>query len=527
MHTQYKSVHIFYVFFDFLCLLCYLCSVNKKILALALPSIASNITVPLLGLCDVTIMGHIGGATSIAAIAIGSMIFNVMYWLFGFLRMGTSGLTAQAYGRETSVGEGEPGAGLTALTPNQDPRPAVYPLSQDNSQSALPSSLRILKSSLLAGLLLGLAIVVLQVPLQWLSFWLMQMQDDVAGLCTHYYYTCVWGAPAMLGLYSLMGWFIGMQDTRTPMVIAIGQNVLNIALSLTLVIMLKMGIVGVALGTMVSQWAAFLAALAFARHRVGTHFRLCLPIFSRRATSIPEKSSGETQNNIRADSQSERFGLTVRTVQTPSPNRSDRKRQLSFVKVYSDIFLRTLCLVAVNLYFTSAGSAQGALTLAANTLLMQFFMFFSYVMDGFAFAGEALAGKSYGAGDKVGLRRVVELLFRWGLGVAVVFTIAYWLLGGEVLSLLTSDREVIAAAEGYMVWAVLIPVAGMAAFVWDGIFIGITATRGMLWSCLVASVAFFAVYLLLAPIMANHALWLAMLVYLALRGLLQTLIFIH
>ena len=442
----------FLTFFSIFCGFCFtFAAVNRKILALALPSIASNITVPLLGLCDVTIMGHIGGATSIAAIAVGSMIFNVMYWLFGFLRMGTSGITAQAYGR---------GGGM----------------------------LEILKSSLLMALLLGAAIVVLQVPLQWLSFWLMQMQDDVSQLCIHYYYICVWGAPAMLGLYSLMGWFIGMQDTRTPMMIAIGQNVMNILLSLFLVIVLHLGIVGVALGTMLSQWAAFLAALLFAKRKV-----------EEKGLQRP-------------------LGFTQKTL----------KRLLTpHFRVYLDIFLRTLCLVAVNLYFTSAGSAQGALTLAANTLLMQFFMFFSYVMDGFAFAGEALAGKSYGAGDGVTLRRVVRLLFGWGLAVAAIFTVAYWLLGTEVLRLLTSDAEVVTAAEGYMAWAVLIPAAGMAAFVWDGIFIGITETRGMLWSCLVASVAFFAIYLLLAPIMANHALWLALLVYLALRGLLQTLIFIH
>ena len=181
--------------------------------------------------------------------------------------------------------------------------------------------------------------------------------------------------------------------------------------------------------------------------------------------------------------------------------------------------------MAVNFYFTSAGAAQGALVLAANTLLMQFFMFFSYVMDGFAFAGEALAGKSYGAGDTAGLRRVVGLLFRWGVGVAAVFTVAYALFGCELLALLTSDGDVVAAARGYLVWAVLIPAAGMAAFVWDGIFIGITATRDMLRACLVAGVAFFAVYFALRANMANHALWLAMLVYLALRGAVQTLAF--
>ena len=428
---------------------------NKKILSLALPSIASNITVPLLGLCDVTIMGHIGGATSIAAIAVGSMIFNVMYWLFGFLRMGTSGITAQAVGRLGVSGE-------------------------DGGVSG--ECLGILRSSLLTALTFGLAIVVLQVPLQWLTFWLMQVPEDVNALCTLYYYICVWGAPAMLGLYSLTGWFIGMQDTRTPMTIAIGQNVVNILLSLFLVIVLHLGIVGVAVGTLVSQWAAFLTALVLSKRGV------------------------RGGNGV------------VRGYHPPLPKH--------LLKVYLDIFLRTLCLVAVNLFFTSAGAAQGALTLAANTLLMQFFMFFSYVMDGFAYAGEALAGKSYGGGDLPQLRRVTVLLFRWGALVTVLFTITYWAAGPHILALLTSDALVVAAAGRYLPWVVLIPAVGMAAFVWDGIFIGITDTRGMLVSSFVATLLFFALWLLLAPTMGNNALWLALSAYLMLRGVVQTWIYL-
>lgn len=469
---------------------------NKKILSLALPSIASNITVPLLGLCDVTIMGHIGGATSIAAIAVGSMIFNVMYWLFGFLRMGTSGLTAQAVGRMEVLevrGQNSP-SNLPPLTSHSSPQES-HPSPQEfhpSPQEPHLSPLSILKSSLRAALCIGLAIVALQVPLQWLSFWLMQVPDEVYGLCTHYYYICVWGAPAMLGLYSLTGWFIGMQDTRTPMTIAIGQNVLNILLSLFLVIVLHLGIVGVAIGTLVSQWAAFVAVLLRYKSRVKSN------------------KCGYTSHDETVSKSNHTYNFSLFTY---------------YLKIYLDIFLRTLCLVAVNLYFTSAGAAQGALTLAANTLLMQFFMFFSYVMDGFAYAGEALAGKSYGAGDLTTLRRVVVQLFRWGVGVAVVFTAAYWLLGPMVLSLLTSDAQVIATATVYLPWAVLIPAAGMAAFVWDGIYIGLTATRAMLWTCLASAIAFFAVYLLLRPTMANHALWLAMTAYLALRGLLQSVLY--
>ena len=423
-------------------------STDRKILQLALPSIVSNITVPLLGLCDVTIMGHVGGAAHIGAITVGSMVFNVMYWLFGFLRMGTSGLTAQAWG----------GRHLTDVT-------------------------AMLWRGLGVGIGLGLLIVVLQVPIGRLAFWLMQPTDEVVRLCTPYYYIGIWGAPAVLGLYALTGWFIGMQNTRTPMLIAIAQNVANIALSLLLVVGLEMGVEGVAIGTVTAQWLGFLTALLLLLSRYGKLLRR------------------------------HRAGL-----------RSMFSRLGHFFRLNLDIFMRTVCLVAVNLYFTSAGAAQGALILAANALLMQLFMLFSYVMDGFAYAGEALAGRYYGAGNDAMLRHTVKRLFRWGVGVAVVFTLLYGLGGEAFLSLLTTDDRVTATARTFLPWAVLIPAAGMAAFVWDGVFIGLTATRDMLVACLVASVVFFAVCLSLFTAMGNHALWLALLLYLALRGIVQTVI---
>lgn len=436
-------------------------AIDREIWRLTLPSIVTNITVPLLGLCDVTVMGHVGGATHIGAIAVGSMIFNVMYWLFGFLRMGTSGLTAQAYGRQSVSGG-------------------------DGSQ---PSTSDILQGSLLSALLLGVAIVVLQVPLQLLTFWLMQPTPDVGALCIPYYYTCVWGAPAVLGLYALTGWLVGMQDTRLPMLIAIGQNVVNILASLLLVLVFHLGVQGVALGTLIAQWAGF----AFA---VGCILR-----------SNKLKAAGHWRLKFGARHFAAHFSL------------------LANGRVYLEIFLRTVCLVAVNLYFTSAGAAQGADILAANTLLMQLFTLFSYVMDGLAFSGEALVGKSYGAADQRQQRLTVGHLFAWGGGVAALFTAAYWIGGTAFLGLLTSDAQVVDTAAAYLPWAVLIPVAGTAAFVWDGVFIGITATRGMLWACLVAAVCFFAIYLLLSPSLHNHALWLALIVYLAVRGIVQTVYF--
>ena len=434
--------------------------IDREILRLALPNIVSNITVPLLGLCDVTIMGHVGGATHIGAIAVGSMIFNVMYWLFVFLRMSTSGLTAQAYGAARWD--------LTRAT---------------------------LRRGMTMALGFGLAIVVLQVPLRSLTFWLMQASGEVERLCTPYYYTCVWGAPAVLGLYVITGWLIGMQNTKVPMMIAIGQNMVNIAVSLILVIGFGMGIKGVALGTLIAQWAGFLIGLM---------------LIPKSLTPAPSRG-GEGSDYLAAETDEN----TGKEVMAP----------LSFARGAggeASLFLRTVCLVSVNLYFTSAGSAQGTLILAANTLLMQFFTIYSYMMDGFAFAGEALAGRYLGADDKVMLQSTVRRLFLWGCGVALFFTIVYWFGGPLLLRLLTSDAEVVGVALGYLPWAVLIPVAGMAAFVWDGIFIGTTLSRGMLVSCFWAAVTFFGIWFLLFPCFHNHALWIALLAYLAMRGILQT-----
>jgi MATE family multidrug resistance protein len=427
---------------------------NRQILLLAVPSIVQNITVPLLGLCDVAIAGHIGDAVTIGAIAVGSMIFNVMYWLCGFLRMGTSGITAQALGGRR-IGD------------------AVCALRQ----------------GLMVALSIGIAIVALQLPLRSLSLWLMQPTADVASLCLPYYNICVWGAPAVLGLYALTGWFIGMQNTRTPMVIAIVQNVVNIVASLLFVVVGGMGIEGIATGTLVAQWTGFALALVL------------LSLF---------------------------YGKRIRAVWKPNDPSAHTQRPVGlrrFLSINRDIFLRTLCLVAVNLYFTSAGARQGALLLAVNTLLMQLFTLFSYFMDGFAYAGEALAGRYYGARNHDALNDTVRCLMRWGWGVTTLFTLLYWLGGAPFLRLLTDDATVVAAAREYLPWALLIPLSGMAAFVWDGVFIGLTYTRGMLYSCLLATVAFFGLWACLQSIWANHALWFALIVYLALRGIVQGLLY--
>lgn len=424
---------------------------NREILRIALPAIVTNITVPLLGLVDTAIAGHMGAASYMGAIAVGSMMFNLIYWVFGFLRMGTSGLTAQAYGRGD--------------------RREIQAL---------------LRQSLLTALGIAGGLVILQWPLRELMLWFIGPTPDVLPLAVTYFNIVIWGAPAMLALYAMSGWFIGMQDTRTPMVISILQNIINILASLILVYGFDMKIEGVAWGTVIAQYAG--AALALWKVKGG------------------------------------RWKVEATTKNALPP---------STIKTYRNIFLRTLCLVAVNLYFTSVGARQGATILAVNTLLMQLYLLFSYIMDGFAYAGEALGGKYWGKakpsplGEQEGadgaLPRLVRHLFGWGGALTVLFTAVYVIGGTPFLHLLTDEPSVVEAARDYVWWAWLIPAAGVAAFIWDGLFIGTTQTLGMLLSAVVSSAVFFILTLLLTPHIGNHGLWVAMIAFLVMRGIMQTI----
>lgn len=418
---------------------------DRQILHIALPSIVSNITVPLLGLIDVSIVGHLGAASYIGAIAVGGMLFNIIYWLFGFLRMGTGGLTAQAYGRHD----------LQEVT-------------------------RILLRSLSISLLLALALLLLQYPIRNIAFMCMDTSEEVRQLATLYFHICIWGAPATLGLYGFTGWYIGMQNSRFPMFIAITQNIVNIAASLFFVFVLKMKVEGVALGTLVAQYAG-----------LGMACLLWLAYYRPLRKYLRQKAL------------------------------FDRTEMKRFFQVNRDIFSRTLCLIAVTVFFTSTGAAYGDVVLAVNALLMQLFTLFSYFMDGFAYAGEALSGKYIGAKDNQSLRLTIRHLFKWGIALSLLFTLLYGAGGKSFLGLLTNDTSVISASEEYIYWVLAIPLAGFSAFLLDGICIGATATHLMLRSMLVASASFFLLYYGLHDTLGNHALWMAFIVYLALRGIVQ------
>ena len=420
---------------------------NRRILHLAIPSIVSNITVPLLGLVDVTIVGHLGATAYIGAIAVGGLLFNILYWNFGFLRMGTSGLTSQAYGRKDKDAE-----------------------------------IRVLVQAVSVGLFSALVMLILQYPIERLAFRLLDTSAEVEQYAVTYFRICIWGAPAVLAQYGFTGWFIGMQNSRYPMYIAIVMNVINIVCSSCFVFLFGMKVEGVALGTVVAQYSGVMMA-----------WGLWFYNYKELRGRITFKGSLQL--------------IAMRR----------------FFAVNRDIFLRTLCLIGVTTFFTSTGARQGDVILAVNTLLMQLFTLFSYIMDGFAYAGEALSGRYVGACNLVQLKRAVKALFGWGIGLSLVFTLLYGIGGENFLGLLTNDTLVIETAGHYFYWVLAIPLAGFAAFLWDGILIGATATRFMLWAMLVASGSFFVIYYCFSGATNNHTLWLAFLVYLALRGIMQTI----
>lgn len=424
---------------------------DRQILQIALPSIVSNITVPLLGLVDVTIVGHLGSPAYIGAIAVGGMLFNIICWIFSFLRMGTSGMTSQAYGRRD-----------------------------------LPEVARLLVRSTGIGLAVGVGFIVFQIPVRHIAFLLVHPTEEVRELTALYFHICIWGVPAMLGLYGLSGWFIGMQNSRIPMLIAITQNVVNIVASLCLVFLCGMKVDGVAAGTLIAQYAGLLMGVL-----------------------LWWKYYGRLKKYLGHD---RKDGVGI----------WERSAMVRFFTVNRDIFLRTLCLVSVTLFFTSAGASQGEIILAVNTLMMQFFMLFSFIMDGFAYAGEALSGRFIGARNRDAFMDTLRRLFVWGALMTVLFTLIYSLGGTAIIGLLTNEPDVIAASGAYFYWVLLIPIAGITAFIWDSIFIGATATRGMLLSMAVAAACFFTLYYSLRPLLANHALWIAFLTYLFMRGAVQT-----
>lgn len=392
---------------------------NRRILQLAVPSILANITIPLVGVVDTAIVGHISDASAIGGIAIGTMLFDLLYWNFGFLRVGTSGMTAQAFGRG------------------------------DRKECT-----RLLTQSL--GIV-GIATMAIWV-LQWLFVTAVlacvPCSPEVASFAREYFFVRIWAAPATLSLLAMKGWFIGMQDTVSPMAVDILVNVVNMVVSYVLAVHTPLGPIGVAYGTLVAQYSGLVLAVMI----------LWL-----------------------------KYHLQSTRAELRAALRWDRMRRL--MQLNGNLFIRSLCFMVVYVGFTSLASKYGDTELAVSAILMKLFMLFSYFVDGFAFAGEALVGRYIGERAPQMTRRAVRLLFNWSLGVGLIFTAVYALWGDDCIRLITTDMMVIDGARPYMAWLIAMPIVSTLAFMWDGVYVGATAGIQIRNSMIWAAVAFVGAYL--------------------------------
>ncbi len=423
---------------------------DKKILRLAIPNIISNVTIPLLGLVDLALMGHLKSEIYIGAVSLGTVLFNFIYWGFSFLRMSTSGFTAQSYGEK-------------------------------NQQE----SFSILARAMLISSLISVVIILLQIPIEWLCFAAINGSNEVEALAREYFRIRVWAAPATLGLYALNGWFLGMQNARYPMITSILANVINLLLSFLFVFYFDMASAGVAWGTVIAQYLGM---------------GIGIFLFLKKYKQLVSFWNWESILNISA--------------------------LKNFFRVNSDIFIRTFCVIIVFTFFTSKSASIDDHILAVNSLLIQFLLFFSFFIDGFAFAGEAMAGKYLGEKNKILFNELTRKLFVWGGGLALIFGVLF-LFGNElILSILTNQHSLIETAQDYILWVVLTPILTFASFIWDGIYIGATASREMRNSMLAATIILFLPsYFLLYDSLGNHALWLAMMLFMLGRGIFQTILF--
>ena len=417
---------------------------NKKILNLAIPNIISNITVPLVGLVDLALMGHQQSEIFIGAVSIGAMIFMFLYSGFGFLRMGTSGFTAQAYG-----------------------------------QRRLDKSIHTLSRALLVAISAAILLILFQHPLSYFIFNIIGGSPEVEEYAKEYFFIRIWAAPATLSIYAFTGWFLGMQNSRSPMAIAITINVMNVILSISFVKYFGMKSDGVALGTVLAQYSGLFLSIIFFRK----YYSRLLKYWNKKAMM-----------NMQAFKE--------------------------FFRVNKDILIRTILLTGTLFYFNAKSASFGDTILAVNSLLLQFLWIFSFFIDDFAFAAESLVGKYVGAGNTSSLKKAIKMLFLWGIGISMPVTLIYHFGGNAILHLLTNNKEIIEACSPYRFWVSFIPIVTFSAFLWDGIYVGATASATMRNAMIISSLLiFFPIFYFTQDTLGNHGLWLAITLFMAGRGL--------
>jgi len=416
---------------------------NKEILHLAVPNIISNLSVPLLSSVDTALVGHLPQSYFIGAVAVGGMIFNFIYWGFGFLRMGTTGLTAQAEGRK-NVRE-------TRL---------------------------ILARALWVAFIAGMVLLLLQQPIASVSFYLISAAPEVERYARSYFLIRILAAPATLTLYTVQGWFLGKQNARYPLLLVLSVNLLNLLFDLLFVLGFKMNSDGVALGTVCAQYLGlFLGGCLL------WHFQ-------------PNWWRGLKRKQIWYWPAVQRFFLLNR-----------------------DIFIRTLSLILVFSFFTAKSAEFSDTVLAANTILIQLWMLFSYGIDGFAFAAESLAGKYKGAGDTRRFKKVIRHILGWGVSLGVLYSVIYSLFDRLIIILFTNQPQVIFTALSFMGWTYIAPIVNSISYIWDGVYIGATASKEMRNTMLLATFGFFLpAFYLTRGYLANNSLWLAITLFMIVRG---------
>jgi len=422
---------------------------QKEILRLAVPNIISNLSVPLLSSVDAVLMGHLTEPYYLGAVAVGGIIFNFIYWSFGFLRMGTTGLIAQAYGKK------------------------------DHKEILL-----ILYRALLSALIIGLVIIVIQSLISRIAFSLIHASGNVEKYAETYFYIRIYAAPAVLALYAFQGWFLGMQNARYPLYILVFLNIINILFNLLFVKYFGMNADGVALGTVFAQYLGLaLAVFLFFKMNIKKAFRITL-------------------NKI----------LNLGEVK-------------KFFAINFNIFIRTIALIFAFSFFTAKSAEFGDIVLGANTILLQLWTIFAYGVDGFAFAAESLIGKYKGARDYKKLKQAVFFVFVWGISIGLLFTVIYVTFLNDLINIFTSNAEMAALAVAYAAWTIYTPAVNTVSYIWDGIYIGATATKAMRNAMLFVTLAvYLPAYYLTKETFGNHGLWFSLSFFMVMRGVTLSLL---
>ncbi len=416
---------------------------NRRILRLAIPNIVSNISVPLLSTVDTILMGHLSPA-HLAALGVAAMMFTFLYGNFNFLRMGTTGMSAQAYGRDDRV--------LLTYT---------------------------LLRALLLGLGLGVLLILLQRPLLDSGIYLMNVAPSYEAMVREYFSIRIYAAPALFMVYALMGWYFGLQNAWFPLWITLFVNLINLVFSIYFVKVLGMGVAGAAWGTLIAQYGGLVLAL-------GLLYR-----YRERLSNI----------RWREIFHAEAFG--------------------AFLHINQNIFIRTVALTFALAFFYAQAAKGGEMMLSTMILLLQFMIWMSFAIDGFANAAESLVGRYFGAGDWEQFYRAVRYSFYWGGGFALLFALVYYFGGRSILALYTDQQALIENSMRYMLWVALMPLLSFWAFIWDGVFIGMTASRAMRDAVLTSMALFLGLFYLTKGIDFGWSLWLSFLLFFVFRGLIQ------